>query len=185
MVTSTGIITTIAGTGTQGSSGDGGAATSVQFSYIFGVSVDISGNVYISDYGSNKIRMVNSAGIISTFAGTGVFGNSGDGGAATSAQLKATFGVSVDTSGNVYIADQYNFKIRVVKPLPVCSIGSYLSGLTCQSCLPGTYNPSIGSTSCVQCASGTHFSTTLFACCSSPLLIKTQSVPFPRHIQSK
>ena len=114
MVTSTGIITTIAGTGTRGSSGDGGAATSAQLYWPYGVSVDISGNVYIADYRINKIRMVNSAGIITAFAGTGDGGSSGDGGAATSAQLYGPQGVSVDISGNVYIADYYNNKIRMV-----------------------------------------------------------------------
>ena len=113
-VTSTGIITTIAGTGTYGSSGDGGAATSAQFFYPVGVSVDISGIVYIADNGNNKIRMVASTGIITTFASTGTAGSSGDGGAATSAQLNNPYGVTVDISGNVYIADGTNFEIRMV-----------------------------------------------------------------------
>ena len=113
-VTSTGAITTIAGTGTIGSSGDGGAATSAQLLYPCGVSVDISGNVYIVDASNNKIRMVTSKGIITTFAGTGTRGSSGDGGAATSAQLYNPFGVSVDISGNVYITDTDNHKIRMV-----------------------------------------------------------------------
>ena len=114
MVTSTGIIATFAGTGTVGSSGDGGAATSAQLSYPSGVSVDISGNVYITDTYNNKIRMVTSTGIITTIAGTGIIGASGDGGAATSAQFFNPSGVSVDISGNVYIADTYNNKIRMV-----------------------------------------------------------------------
>ena len=113
-VTSAGIIITLAGTGDGGDSGDGGAATSAQLYYPYGVSVDISGNVYISDLINNKIRKVNSAGIITTFAGTGVQGNSGDGGAATSAQLTGPTGVSVDIYGNVYIADYYDNKIRKV-----------------------------------------------------------------------
>ena len=108
------IITTFAGTGTQGDSGDGGAATSAQLSYPVGLSVDISGNVYIADSGNNKIRMVNIKGIITTIAGTGTQGSNGDGGAATSAQLASPYGVSVDISGNVYIADLYNNKIRMV-----------------------------------------------------------------------
>ena len=108
------IITTVAGTGTYGTSGDGGAATSAQMSWPSEVSVDISGNMYIADGGSNKIRMVTSAGIITTIAGTGAYGDSGDGGAATSAQLVSPFGVSVDISGNVYIADRGNNKIRMV-----------------------------------------------------------------------
>ena len=115
MVTSVGIITTIAG-GTFGGGGDGGAATSAQFLYLDRISVDISGNVYISDAGNQKIRMVSSSGIITTIAGTGIWGISGDGGAATSAQLASPSGLSVDISGNVYIAESANNKIRMVVP---------------------------------------------------------------------
>ena len=114
MVNSAGIITTFAGTGTQGSSGDGGKATSAQLYLPTGVSADIYGNLYIADYHNNKIRTVNSAGIITTFAGTGTLGSTGDGGAATSAQLYQPYGVSADISGNVYIADTINNKIRMV-----------------------------------------------------------------------
>ena len=121
-VTSTGIITTIAGTGATGSGGDFGAATSAQLNNPWGVSVDISGNVYIADTDKNKIRMVTSTGFIITFAGTGTAGSAGDGGAATSAQLNGPNGISVDTSGNLYITDQVNNKIRVVAPqLPTSS----------------------------------------------------------------
>jgi hypothetical protein len=116
MVNSAGIITTFAGTGTYGSSvsGDGGAATSAQLYTPFGVSADTSGNVYIADYANNNVRMVNSAGIITTFAGTGTYGSIGDGGAATSAQLNNPFGVSADVHGNVYISDRMNQRIRMV-----------------------------------------------------------------------
>ena len=115
MVNSVGIITTFAGTGTIGNSGDGGAATSAQFNNPSGMSADISGgNIYIADRDNSKIRMVNSAGIITTFAGTGVAGSSGDGGAATSAQLHGPTGVTVDNNGNLYIVDPNNRKIRMV-----------------------------------------------------------------------
>ena len=116
MVTSAGIITTFAGTGAYGGSGDCGEATSAQLSYPYGVSVDISGNVYIVD-SNNKIRMVNTDGIISVIAGTGTYGSSGDGGVATSAQFKSPQGISVDISGNVYISDFGNYKIRMLVPL--------------------------------------------------------------------
>ena len=152
MVTSTGTITTFAGTGANGTSGDGGAATSAQLAGPMGVSVDISGNVYTAEYGNLRIRMVTSAGIITTFAGTGVQGTSGDGGAATSAQFYDPAAVSVDISGNVYVADFNAAKIRVVKP--ACSAGSYMSGSTCLLCIAGTYNPTIGATTasaCVTC----------------------------------
>ena len=114
MVNSTGIITTIAGTGTWGSSGDGGRATSAQLNYPQGVSADTHGNVFIADAWNNKIRMVNSVGIITTIAGTETWGASGDGGAATLAQLNSPWGVSADTHGNVFIADAGNNKIRMV-----------------------------------------------------------------------
>ena len=109
------IITTFAGRGSQGSSGDGGAATSAALSYPYGVAVDSSGNVYIADTGNHKIRRVTvSSGLITTFAGRGSVGSSGDGGAATSAALYSPCGVAVDSSGNVYIADHGNHKIRRV-----------------------------------------------------------------------
>ena len=116
MINSAGIITTFAGTGTAGSSGDGGAATAAQLSYPTGVAIDSSGGaVYIADYGNNKIRMVNSAGIITTIAGTGAAGSIGDGGAATSAQLNYPYGVAVDGSGNnIFIADLGNADVRLV-----------------------------------------------------------------------
>ena len=112
---STGIIITIAGTGTAGYSGDNGAATSATLYYPVGVSLDASGNVYIADTNNNRIRKVTvSTGIISTIAGTGTGSYSGDYGAATSATLYYPFGVSLDASGNVYIADSYNNRIRKV-----------------------------------------------------------------------
>ena len=95
--------------------GDGGAATSAQLSYPYGISVDEFENIYIADYGNSKIRMVTRAGIITTFAGTGVTGSGGDGGAAIHGQLYYPQGVAVDIiSGFLYIADTGNNKIRVV-----------------------------------------------------------------------
>ena len=108
-----GTITTFAGTGAAGSAGDGGQATSAQLSALRGVAVDGQGNVYIGDSGNNKIRKV-SGGTITTFAGTGAAGATGDGGQATSAQLNFPRGVAVDGQGNVYIADSSNNKIRKV-----------------------------------------------------------------------
>ena len=94
---SSGIITTYAGTGFQGSSGDGYAAIDAQLSCPDDVACDLSfGNVYIADTNNNKVRKVNSAGIISTYAGTGTCGSSGDGGAATSAALCFPQGIAVD-----------------------------------------------------------------------------------------
>ena len=114
MVNVAGIISTFAGTITEGYFGDGGAATSAQLSWPHGVSADINGNVYIADWDNNRVRKVNVAGIITTFAGTGTAGSNGDGGAATSAQLNNPYAVAVDVNGNVYIADQANQRIRKV-----------------------------------------------------------------------
>jgi trimeric autotransporter adhesin len=116
MVTkSTGIISTVAGTGYPGYSGDGGQATSAALNYPYGVAVDASGNIYIADTDSYRIRMVTkSTGIISTVAGTGSYSYSGDGGQATSAALNSPYGVAVDASGNIYISDTYNYRIRMV-----------------------------------------------------------------------
>jgi hypothetical protein len=109
----TGIITTFAGTGACGYSGDGGPATSADLNQPYKVAVDSSGDVYIADTSNCVIRKV-TGGTISTFAGKDVCGYSGDGGAATSAELYEPIGVAVDSSGNVYIADQYNYVVRKV-----------------------------------------------------------------------
>ena len=110
-----GIITTVAGTGSIGSSGDGGKATSATIYNPRTVAVDSSRNIYIADAANNRIRMVTrSTGIIRTLAGTGSAGTGGDGGLATSAMLNYPYGVAVDTSGNVYIADTLCHRIRKV-----------------------------------------------------------------------
>jgi hypothetical protein len=110
-ISSSGNITTIAGTGIEGYSGDGAAATSAQLDTPTGVAVDAVGNVYIADSHNHRIREV-SNGTITTLAGTGTPGFSGDGAAATAAQLSLPSGVAVDTTGNVYIADTNNHRIR-------------------------------------------------------------------------
>jgi hypothetical protein len=113
----TGIITTVAGTGTSGFSGDGGLATSALLAAPLSVAVDGSGNLYIADYFNLRIRKVSAAtGIITTVAGTGMYGFSGDGGPATSAQLNAPVSVAVNGSGNVFIADFSNQRIRLLTP---------------------------------------------------------------------
>ncbi|HTS38123.1 MAG TPA: chitobiase/beta-hexosaminidase C-terminal domain-containing protein [Candidatus Solibacter sp.] len=110
-----GNIATIAGTGTAGFSGDGGAATSAKLNGPISVAVDASGNVYIADSLNFRIRKVTaSTGHIATIAGNGVDGYSGDNGPATSAELNYPDGVGVDSAFNVYIADTYNARIRMV-----------------------------------------------------------------------
>jgi len=113
----TGIISTIAGNSTSGYSGDGGAASLAELNNPVGVAVDASGNVYIGDYENNVIRKVAvGTGIISTIAGNGTAGYSGDGGTATAAELNSPAGVAIDASGNVYIADQFSNRIRKLSP---------------------------------------------------------------------
>ena len=113
-VTASGIISTIAGNGTQGYSGDGGPATSATLYYPWGIAVDGSGNVYFSDDHNYRVRKVNTSGIISTVAGNGTQGYSGDDGAATAAELNYLAGITIDSAGNLYIADAGNSRIRKV-----------------------------------------------------------------------
>lgn len=115
-VTPSGIITTVAGNGTPGFSGDGGLATSAQINEPMGVAVDNLGNIYISDSFNYRIRKVSASGIITTIAGCGVTGFSGDGGPATLAKFDYPTGIAVDPSGNVYVADWANNRIRVINP---------------------------------------------------------------------
>jgi uncharacterized repeat protein (TIGR01451 family) len=112
-ITPDGIITTVAGNGTYGFSGDAGPATSAML-YPSGVAVDKAGNIFVADPDHARIRKVTSTGIISTVAGNGTYGFSGDGGLATSAQLASPSGVAVDTAGNLFIADRDSNRIRKV-----------------------------------------------------------------------
>ncbi|ARV44886.1 hypothetical protein BCV50_07530 [Bacillus subtilis] len=112
-----GIITTVAGTGVQGFSGDGGPATQAQLGSPRGVAVGSDGSLYIVDAGNVRIRRVGPDGIITTVAGTGVSGFSGDGGPATQAQLSfPPGGVAVGSDGSLFIADTLNNRIRRVGP---------------------------------------------------------------------
>ena len=113
-VDGTGTITTIAGTGEWGYSGDGGPATGARLASPIGVAVDGIGNLYISDAGNDRIRRVDASGTITTIAGTGESGYSGDGGPAAGATLYYPYGVAVDNTGNLYIADRDNHRIRRV-----------------------------------------------------------------------
>jgi uncharacterized protein (TIGR03437 family) len=108
-----GTITTVAGNGLFEYSGEGGPATSASLNLPQGSAVDSAGNIYIADEGNSRVRKV-SGGIITTVAGNGNAGFSGDGGPATSASLDQPNGVAVDSAGNLYIADRNNFRIRKV-----------------------------------------------------------------------
>ncbi|MGP8218916.1 MAG: BACON domain-containing protein [Limisphaerales bacterium] len=132
-VDNNGIITTVAGGGHYGL-GDGGAATSASLIGPSGVAVDASGNLFIADTWNNRIREVDPDGIITTVAGNGSLNYSGDGGQATSASLAGPSGVAVDASGNLFIADTGNFRIREVllfasqSTLTLCNITTNNAG---------------------------------------------------------
>ncbi len=111
---STGLISTVAGTGTASYSGDNGQATSATLSSPTGLAIDNSNNLYIAEYGNHRVRKVDATGIITTIAGTGATTMSGDNGAATSATLYYPYGVALDSSGNVHIADYMHCRIRKV-----------------------------------------------------------------------
>ncbi len=114
-VSPSGIITTVAGNGCCGYSGDGQLATSAALTYPQGVAVDSSGNIYIADTGNNVVRKVSTSGIITTIAGRfGQVGFFGDGGPAVASLLYAPAGVAVDGSGNLFIADTVNNVIRKI-----------------------------------------------------------------------
>jgi len=113
-VTPQGIISTYAGTGVNGSTGDGGQATLARLATPGGMAVDPSGNVFFNQFGTNQVRKVAPDGVISTVAGTGQAGYSGDGGPSTSARLNDTEGLASDTAGNLYLADSSNNVVRRV-----------------------------------------------------------------------
>ncbi len=113
-VNTSGIISTIAGNGTSGYSGDGGPATSAKINGPNDVHIDASGNIYIAESWNHCVRKINSSGIISTFAGIGVQGNSGDGGPAMSAMLSFPMGLSSDVAGNLYIGFMNDHRVRKV-----------------------------------------------------------------------
>jgi RHS repeat-associated protein len=115
-VDASGIITTVAGTGTPGFSGDGGPATSAMLADPSGVAVAPDGTLYIADRSNHRIRRVDANGIITTVAGTGAYGFSGDGGPATLAQLDEPWGVALGPDGSLYIADKGNNRVRRVGP---------------------------------------------------------------------
>jgi len=109
---STGIITTIAGTGVAGFSGDGGPASAAKVNLPLGITADTAGNIYVADQGNYRIRKIDAAGIITTIIGTGSNYYSGDGGPGTAARLSYPRDVTADRSGNLYIVDNGNNVIR-------------------------------------------------------------------------
>jgi sugar lactone lactonase YvrE len=116
-----GVITTVAGNGDDGFSGDGSPATRASLAAPQGVAVDAQGNLYIADTGNNRVRRVDRSGVITTVAGDGVRAYSGDGLRAPQASLNAPSGVTLDTEGNLYIADTGNSRVRRTDPSGVIS----------------------------------------------------------------
>ena len=113
-IATSGTISTVAGSGSPGYAGDGTAATSAQLNDPLALAFDASGTLYIADFGNSAVRKVTTGGIISTFAGNGTAGYSGDGGKAVLAQLNCPASVAIDSAGNVYIGDALNYVVREV-----------------------------------------------------------------------
>jgi sugar lactone lactonase YvrE len=110
----TGVITTVAGTGSSGYSGDGGAATAATFNAPESLAITAAGDVYVADTGNHVVRKFTAGGNVSTVVGTGAAGFSGDGGAPTAAQLNTPTGIAIDAAGIYYIADKANRRVRRV-----------------------------------------------------------------------
>jgi hypothetical protein len=131
-INTAGIITTIAGTGFGGFSGDGGPSTAAQLMLPYGVKVLADGSVFITDQGNNRIRKISPSGIISTIAGTGVYANTGDGGPATAANLKNPTGIEIDPAGNLYVSSGNGYTVRKISPAgiitTIAGVGSIGTG---------------------------------------------------------
>ncbi|HWD98631.1 MAG TPA: IPT/TIG domain-containing protein [Bryobacteraceae bacterium] len=126
-IDTSGNIATFAGNGTRGYAGDGAAATGAELWFPAGLAFDSSGNLYIADYGSSTVRKVDTKGNISIVAGTGSFGDSGDGGSAAKAALGYPYSIAFDQSGNLFIADTSNNNIRKVDTSG--NISTYISNI--------------------------------------------------------
>jgi type IX secretion system substrate protein len=132
-VNSSGIITTVYGSSTAGYAGDGGPATAALFNLPTCIRFDASGNLFITDQNNDRIRKINTSGIITTVAGNGVHGYTGDGGAATAAELRTPNGIALDAAGDLFISQDSSSVVREVVPnkalgtLPVSKVSQNIS----------------------------------------------------------
>jgi len=120
-VNTAGVISTIAGTGVPGMSGDGGPATAATFYSPNGLAIDGVGNIYVADINANNVRKISASGIISTIAGVGGLGPLGDGGPATAAHVGSPNGIVLDQGGNIYISDFSGNRVRKINPAGIIS----------------------------------------------------------------
>lgn len=146
-VTADGMITTLAGDGTGRFSGDGGPAIKASLNKPNAILLDAMGNLFIADSGNNRIRKISPDGVITTIAGTGTAGFSGDGGAPLAAQLNNPAGLAFDAAGNIYFSDTGNHRIRKITFPPVFSAESVVTagGFTSGALVPGSITSIFGS----------------------------------------
>ena len=139
MINSSGIISTVAGSAATAEAGDGGPATSAGLGLPGGVVLDSAGNLYISVYSGQKIRKVSPGGTITTYAGTGTAGFSGDGGPALSARLYNPEGLAVDSANNLFVVDRSNNRVRKISGAPAITTNGITNGasFTSGSLVPG------------------------------------------------
>lgn len=125
MISANGIISTVGGTGTAGYSGDGGNATSAMLKSPAGLCTDNNGNIYVADNNNNRVRMITTNGMISTIAGNGIQGYTGDGGLAINAELYGAVGIAMNPDGNLFIADPWDNVIREIIGAAPAGIRTY------------------------------------------------------------
>ncbi len=128
-ISTSGIITTIAGTGVVGYNGDNQAATAAQLNDPFGLVFDGSNNLYFSDGGNRRVRKINTSGIITTVAGNGTPGITGDGGLATNAQLRMPCWLAISPSGDIYIPDHISNTVRKINNMGIITTVAGNGGL--------------------------------------------------------